>query len=107
MSILLMSALIYLSISLVVLFILRRLSGRRWNANKRISAVRYREPKLLPAATLLPAILTPILILASVISLTEESFSFESQLSLYFFLFAVLSGILFLLVSTRGGRSRW
>lgn len=107
MSNLLVSALIYLSIALLVLFILRRLSGRRWGAARRSHILKFQEQRLLPAATLLPGILTPVLILASVISLTDEPFSFESQLSLYFFLFALLSGILFLLVSTRNGRARW
>ena len=107
MFILILSALFYFSLSFFTLLFLKTLSNRRWAERKGGKALNCSESRLMPVPALLPAILTPVLLISSVIALTEERFGFESQLSLYVFLLVVLVGVLFLLVTTKAGRQKW
>ncbi len=102
-----MSALFYFGFSFFGLIFLKNLSDRRWVSKKSSKILHYKEPRLMPMPALLPAIFSPVLLITSVIGLTDERFTFEAQMSLYAFLIAVWSGILFLLVATRGGRTKW
>jgi hypothetical protein len=102
-----MSALIYFGLSLCLFFLVQRMAGRRWKRHRLSPKVFFKEKRESAVASLIPALLIPVLIIASVLGLTEDKFSFEAQMGLYVFLFSILAAILFYLATSKGSRRRW